>query len=100
VSVSFEDMLRAMITQFVRDEVRRQVAEATRVDDYLSTARAAELADVAPNTIRRWVHDGKLTRHKAGRVIRISRNELERLLRDGASNDELTPEEHAAKALG
>ncbi len=93
--------LRALIVSVIRDEVRRAVNDAVKADEFLSTTAAADVADVAPATIRRWVSEGKLTRHQAGRVIRVSRAELEQLLRDsGASNDELTPEQLADKAFG
>ncbi len=45
--------------------------------------------------------EGKLTRHKAGRVYRVSRIELERLLKSGASaSNDSTPEELAVKMFG
>ena len=99
--IDLEGGLRTLIVEVIRDEVRRAVATATMPDEYLSTVAAARVADVAPGTIRRWIKDGRLTRHKAGRVIRVSRHELERMLRDGdPSNDELTPEQLADKAYG
>lgn len=101
LSMSIEQQLKALVAQEVRAEVRRQVAEALRPDEYLSTSSAARFADVTPGTVRRWVKAGRLTRHMAGRVVRVSRLELERLLKSGgATNDELSPEESAAKRFG
>lgn len=98
---NLEMLVRAMVKEAVREEVRVQVREATRVDEFLSTSSAAKFADVAPGTVRRWVKDGKLTRHRAGRVLRVSRIELERLLKaGGATNDELSPEQLAARRFG
>lgn len=96
-----EGGLRALIVSVIRDEVRRAVTDATKADEFLSTAAAAQVADVAPGTVRRWIKDGKLCRYQAGRELRVSRADLEKLLREGsASNDELTPEEMAAKVYG
>lgn len=104
---SLEQTLHALITKEVRAEVRRVIAEAMRPDEYLSPASAAKLAEVTPETIRRWVKAGKLTRYgvsgkkKRTRVLRVSRLELERLLRsDGAQNDELSPEQLAEQRFG
>lgn len=105
---SIEQTLRDLVAQEVRAEVRRVVSDAMRPDEYLSPATAAKLAEVTPETIRRWVKSGKLTRFgvsgakKRTRVLRVSRLELERLLRtDGASNDEqLTPEQLAERRFG
>lgn len=97
-----EDGLRAMIVSIVRSEVKSAVADATRVDEYLSTAAAARVADVAPITIRRWIGAGKLTRHSAGRELRVSRLELERVLKGSvpANSDALSPEQLADKMWG
>lgn len=96
-----EGGLRSLIVSVIRDEVRRAVNDATKADEFMSTAAAAKAADVAPGTVRRWIKDGKLTRYTAGRELRISRANLEKLLREGdASNDELTPEQLADKVFG
>lgn len=95
----FETKLRALIADVVRDEVRRAVADATKADEFLSTEAAAAVAKVAPGTIRRWVKERRLARANTGRHIRVSRNELERMLKAGPSND-LTPEQLARKMFG
>lgn len=104
---SIEQTLRALVLQEVRAEVRRAVADALRPDEFLSPASAAKIAEVKPETIRRWVKAGKLTRFgvsgakKRTRVLRVSRRELEQLLRhDGAQNDELSPEQLAEQRFG
>ena len=105
---SIEQTLRALVAQEVRAEVSRLRAELLRPDEFMSPATAAKLAEVTPETIRRWVRAGKLTRYgvkgakKRTRVLRVSRLELERLLRaDGAvQNDERTPEELAELRFG
>ena len=95
-----ESKLRALLADVIRDEVRRAVAEATKVDEYLSTQEAAAFARVAPGTIRRWIRTRRLQRCSAGRTLRVSRAELERVIRTGASNDDATPEQLAAKMFG
>jgi excisionase family DNA binding protein len=89
--------LRALIADVVRSELGKNAEP----DEYLSTFAAADFAKVAPGTIRRWVKRGKLRDHRAGRLMRIRRSDLERLLRDGApSNDSFTPEQIARGKYG
>lgn len=79
---SLEETIRAI----VRDELARAERERTAAsssDEYLSTGDAAKLADVASGTIRRWIREGKLTEHRAGRLVRIKRADLEEYLRAG-----------------
>jgi len=99
-----ESKLRALLADVIRDEVKRAVADAVRdavrVDEYLSTQEAAAFARVAPGTIRRWIRTRRLQRCSAGRTLRVSRAELERVIRTGASNDDATPEQLAAKMFG
>lgn len=94
--MSIEETIRGLVAQAVRDELRKLATGPA--DEYLSTNAAARLADVATGTIRRWIKKGRLRNYHAGRLVRISRHDLERLLRDGtASNDSLNPEQLAAK---
>jgi excisionase family DNA binding protein len=89
--------------QMIRSIVREELAKARPVApiEFLSTTEAASVAKVAPGTVRRWVKTGRLTRHQAGRVLRVSRAELENMLRDGgARNDEQDPRAVAKKLLG
>lgn len=90
--MSFEEVLREIVREVVRDEVRAALDEM-RVparnsgDSYLSVAKAAAFADVAPGTLRRWIRSGRLPVHRAGRVYRIGRGELETFLATGRSAD-------------
>jgi excisionase family DNA binding protein len=87
---------RELIVDVVREEVRRVLGEATQSDEYLTTAEAAEVAKVAQGTIRRWIRDGRLTPHHAGRELRVRRLDLDALMHDGGRRDrERTPEELA-----
>jgi excisionase family DNA binding protein len=64
-------------------------------DEMLTTHEAADLARVAVGSVRRWVRQGRLRRHRVGRTLRVSRVELECLMRDPGPDRELTPEEQA-----
>ena len=89
----------------IRDEVRRALAEAIQPDEYLATREAAGIAGVAVGTIRRWVREGRLPEHRAGRVVRVRRSDLEKLLRSGRRRtgdlaDGLSPEARALRDFG
>ena len=60
----------------------------------LKVEAAAELLKVTPETVYRWARRGILPVVKLGRVLRINRSELERLI------DGHTIEEDAPKANG
>lgn len=88
-----EATLREMLRTIVREEIRaafaRHKGEPLRQsgvgDVYLSVTKAARLADVAPGTIRAWIRAGRLDSRRAGRVLRVSRVELETFLATGLS---------------
>ncbi|HEY6038083.1 MAG TPA: helix-turn-helix domain-containing protein, partial [Kofleriaceae bacterium] len=85
------------------EEVRNQLAKhaAPVNDEMLSTADAAQVAKVVPATIRRWIAAGKLRGFSAGRELRISRADLERLMKtDRAWTDSMTPEQRARRDHG
>jgi excisionase family DNA binding protein len=89
------------LRQFIADVVRAELKLTAEPEEFLSTHAAAEFAKVAPGTIRRWVKHGKLREHRAGRLMRISRSDLQRLLREGrVSNDSSTPEQIARRKYG
>ena len=86
---------------FIADVVREEMKTTAEPDEYLSTRAAAKVADVAIGTIRRWIRLGKLKEMRAGRLVRVSRIDLERLLREGrARNDSATPEQIARRKYG
>jgi excisionase family DNA binding protein len=66
---------------------------------YISTARAASLAGVTPSTIREWVKQGKLRGYRAGRLVRVSRAELEFFLRGVGIEEAVDPNECAIAIL-
>lgn len=97
--MTIEAGLRSLIAEIVREELAKLLRQPP--DEYLSPASAAALAHVAPATIRRWIRQGKITGHHAGRAVRIRRADLELFLRSGgrAAND-LTPEQLADRDFG
>lgn len=97
------DTLRDAIAAIVREEVAKLAPKGAPADDYLTVGAAAELASVAPGTVRRWVREGQLTEHRAGRTLRVKRRDLERLLAAPASTRrarEETPEQMARRKFG
>jgi excisionase family DNA binding protein len=96
-SASLDGAIRDLVRDVVREEVRAALADQRKAfqrngtagdidEGYLSIARAAAFADVAPGTLRRWIRAGRLPVRRAGRVHRVARAELEDFLtREGRS---------------
>jgi excisionase family DNA binding protein len=96
------DALRRLVEDAVRRVVREELAARPTGDVFLSVAKAAEVVEVSSATIRTWIRLGKLTRLHAGRELRVSRAELERLLVTCSNvvvGDD-SPEARAARDLG
>lgn len=86
--------MRRIMREAVRDVVREELSllaqrnsgRSPGADEgYLSVTKAARLADVAPGTIRAWIRAGRLTAKHAGRVLRVSRTELDQFMRGEAT---------------
>jgi excisionase family DNA binding protein len=91
-----QDAFRALLLGVVREVLREELgARPAATEEYLSVARAAEVADVTAGTIRTWMSEGRLARFRAGRELRVRRADLERLLRGEAPGTEASPEEAA-----
>ncbi len=92
--------LRALVIEVVREELQH----APSRDRYLATNDAAALASVAEGTIRRWVREGRLPGHRAGRVLRVRASDLEALLAKGIRakppTATMTPEQLARRDFG
>jgi len=89
------------IREIVRDEIKKALAE-TAPSDYLSPRSAAALAEVTTRTIRQWIADGKIAGHGTGRLVRVRRADLERLLREGGRRrcvDDMSPEARADRVF-
>jgi excisionase family DNA binding protein len=107
-SVQLDSETRRYVAQEVRTAVSDALApvlkdvKANGPSDltYLSVEKAAAVAEVHPDTIRAWVKAGRLPEHRAGRELRIRRDELHRFL-DRASDGDVRPtaEDEAAMIL-
>ena len=99
MSLFDENALREIVESAIRRVVREELTREPSRDRYLPVAEAAEIAGVAPDTIRAWIGQGRLGRYNAGRELRIRRSELDHFLAMPAAQDangrELSPEEHA-----
>jgi hypothetical protein len=94
-----ENAFRALLIDVMREVIREELGQHSSRDEYLSVARAAEVADVTPGTIRAWMCEGRLGRFHAGRELRVRRMDLERLLRGETPGAEPSPEERAHAIL-
>ncbi len=107
--MTVEDAIRVAVREEVRNALRELLPELARpvvptagLGVYLSTADAAELANVRPETIRGWIADGRLPGHRAGREWRVRRDELETLMAHGRERAavELDLDARAQEILG
>ncbi len=82
---ALRSLVREEVRQVVRDELgmlaSSQATPRNVAESYLSVAKAAHVADVAPGTIRAWIRAGRLESRRAGRVLRVGRAELERFMK-------------------
>lgn len=86
-AIPLDEPLRALVRDVIREEVRAALRDHAALDrrnggavgagGYLSIARAAAFADVAPGTIRAGIRAGRLPSQRAGRVYRVARADLE-----------------------
>src|SRR5262249_54016026 len=82
---SIDDAIRAGVREAMAGE-SRQIADprspvaGANPTEYLTADRAAEIAGVQPATIRDWVARAKLPGHRAGRLLRVRLDELQRFL--------------------
>lgn len=49
---------------------------------YYSLKKVAEMLDVSLSTVRYWVSVGKLKAHKAGRLVKIKKEDLEEFIKE------------------
>lgn len=97
---AIRDVVRQELELAFDRELARRPAEAAGrsvTAEYLSVNDAAKLIRVHPATIRAWMRDGALPRHRAGRHYRVKRSELEALSSAAPSAD--FDLEHRARQL-
>lgn len=104
--------LRAWIADIVRTELKVQlagIAPSPKVppSPYMTTAEAGEYARVSSATIRKWIRNGRLLAHGAGREVRVRIDDLVDALRPqrhrsairGTGERERSPEELADEMI-
>jgi excisionase family DNA binding protein len=85
--MSIEDIIDARVRVAVREEMRgavRELLEEIRPGqpaDYLTAEEAAAIARTHPETMRQWLREGRLPRHKKGREWLVRRSDLEEYLK-------------------
>jgi excisionase family DNA binding protein len=101
-TMTIETGLRALLVEVAREVLREELAKMPRREEFLSTAKAAAHAQVAAGTIRRWIRERRLVGYRAGRQVRVRREDLDKLLRSGPSvnANQLTPEQLARRDFG
>ncbi len=89
-------MIADVVRSVIREEIK-EIGQSKATDSFLPVSEAAELAGVAPGTIRAWIDEGRLGRYHAGRVLRVKRRELEDYLASPppANDNEMSPETRA-----
>jgi excisionase family DNA binding protein len=55
---------------------------------FFTLADVAEIADVSPRTVRRWLKSGDLVAHRFGGVVRISEHDLRDFLNQHRDDEE------------
>lgn len=89
MGMTFEERIRTVIGEAVREELRAAMAErrpATEAE-YLAVAQVAAIALVPSETVHAWLLEGRIPMRSVGRKRRILRQELDAFLRtvgDGA----------------
>jgi len=85
--MSIDDAIRAVVRDAVTDQLRHSIKPAERSapnasvsPEYLSADEAGRVAGVRAATIREWIGQTKLPGHRAGRLLRVRRDELQRFL--------------------
>lgn len=94
MSGTFEDTLRAIVREAVREELRAHSIGAHPLKQsgpadapvFVSTEQAAQIAGVHVATIRDWIHRGLLRDHRAGRLLRVDRAELVAMMANAKSD--------------
>ncbi len=87
--MTIDEAIRAAVQDAITDELRKAVKPVVQEKpvagalEYLSPDQAAEVAGVRAATVREWISQRKLQGHRAGRLLRVRRDELERFLAGG-----------------
>lgn len=104
--MSIEEVIAAALIPQVREVIRAEVRAAlaeVRPDsgeEYLSLKEASYVSKLSTKTLNKYIKEGKLPNHGAGRGKRIRRDLLKGLIENPPiSSGDLTPEDVAAAVL-
>lgn len=89
MSADAVEAIRGLVREVVREEITRALEERCPADasaGWLSLRGAGEVAGVHPDTVARWIREGRLRSGKAGRHVRVRRADIERLIAYGGRN--------------
>jgi excisionase family DNA binding protein len=56
--------------------IAEQPKEPVQLEEYVSIKTAARMFDIPENTLRAWLKQGRLKRHKIGGCVRVKVSEL------------------------
>jgi excisionase family DNA binding protein len=77
-------VLREEIRQIVREELQTKAPTEQSGppgrEEFVTTKRAAQLVSVSEQSVRRWIASGELAAYRAGRLVRVRLDEVERYL--------------------
>lgn len=66
---------------------------------YLTLVQAAELLATSPETVRYWIHVGKLAAYKPGRQVLVKESDLEELVEASAVSVQRATRAKVARAV-
>lgn len=97
-----EIAFRKIVADIVREELHVALSRFNEQSPdpgrrYVSAAQAATIANVSQGTIRVWIRQGRLHEYRAGRVLRISIDDLHAFMEAKPAESEETPEELAVQ---
>jgi len=98
----FRTLVREELRPFVHmlhDLLERLGRAPHASDEFVSVAKAAEIAQVGESTLRAWIKSGRLRAGRAGRLVRIRRADLSALITNSRQEKRHDPEAEAAKIL-
>ena len=105
---SVDEILRCIVREELRPLREQLAALASTVEcrpdnrgEFLSVKGAATIASVSVGTVRGWISSGRLQAHRAGRLLRVHRDDLMGLLSvpPRAPTEPATADEQAVRIL-
>jgi excisionase family DNA binding protein len=95
IDAALRELIREAVRDVFREELRAVLSELAAPTRYLSVREAGKVASVDPSTIRKWIQTGELRALRAGRVLRVSQEELRKFMSRPPPSPERSPEQLA-----